>query len=190
MAVLFRRLPGGIFSVAGGGWKHYLVSGGADRIAGVVNIRGSRWWGSVSTVLEFFGACAGAGACVMAGGRNCISIRSFRLCRACAAVPSVSAVGLAFGTVLYSGVLSNVLAWRRRLKNPQRNFPIALAIVVPAFDRDVFYCRRWFRWAAAGKLGKSGNTAYLPTAGVLIGRGKRAWIRAAVAAMLRNGSNC
>jgi amino acid transporter len=71
------------------------------------------------------------------------------------------------------------------IENPQRNFPIALAIVVP-LSIATYFLPALFSLAALGDWDKW-NTAYLPTAGLLIG-GSLLGFALTVAAMLGNVS--
>src|ERR1700752_5428734 len=79
---------------------------------------------------------------------------------------SVFGVGLALGLWLYSGY-EQCSSVAEEIENPQRNFPIALAIVVP-LSIATYFAPAVFSLAALGNWDKW-NTGYLPTAGVLVG---------------------
>jgi amino acid transporter len=147
------------------GWKHYLVSVALIALLAYINVRGIQMVGIVSTILEFS-----------------VLVPVFVLCAIAATkwhynpfhpfipphVPAfqVFGVGLALGLWLYSGYeqCSSVV---EEIENPQHNFPIALAIVVP-LSMATYFLPALFSLAARGDWEKW-NTAYLPTAALLIG---------------------
>jgi amino acid transporter len=96
----------------------------------------------------------------------------------------VFGVGLALGLWLYSGY-EQCSSVAEEIENPQRNFPIALAIVVP-LSIATYFLPALFSLAALGDWDRW-NSAYLPTAGLLIG-GSLLGISLTLAAMLGNVS--
>jgi amino acid transporter len=163
------------------GWRHYLVSLALISLLAYVNIRGIQMVGIVATILEFS-----------------VLIPVFLLCGIAAAkwhhnpfhpmipphVPpfQVFGVGLALGLWLYSGY-EQCSSVAEEIEEPQRNYPRALAIVVP-LSIATYFLPALFSLAALGNW-EHWNTAYLSTAGELIGGG---WLGSliTVAAMLGN----
>ena len=165
------------------GWKHYLVSLALISLLAWINIRGIQMVGIVSTILEFS-----------------VLLPVLLLCAVAAAqwkhnpfhpmipphVPpfQVFGVGLALGLWLYSGY-EQCSSVAEEIDNPQRNFPIALAIVVP-LSMATYFLPALFSLAALGNW-QEWNTAYLSTAALKIGGGWLAFIMT-IAAMLGNVS--
>jgi len=181
-AVLFSDYLGGFFPSLVG-WKHYLVSVALIALLAYVNIRGIQMVGIVSTVLEFSVLVPVLALCVMAATKwHFNPFHPF--------VPphvppfQVFGVGLALGLWLYSGY-EQCSSVAEEIENPQRNFPIALAIVVP-LSMATYFLPALLSLAALGNWDKW-NTAYLPTAGLLIG-GSLLGFALTVAAMLGNVS--
>ncbi len=111
------------------GWKHYLLSVALIALIAWVNIRGIQLVGKVATVLEIFILLPVVVLCVVALWKwqhNPFS----PLVPPQGPVFQVFGVGLALGIWLYSGYeqLSTVA---EEVENPQRNYPRALAWVVP-----------------------------------------------------------
>jgi amino acid transporter len=163
------------------GWKHYLVSVALIALLAYVNIRGIQMVGVVSTILEFAVLIPIFALCIIAAPKwHFNPFHPF--------VPphvpgfQVFGVGLALGLWLYSGYeqCSSVAA---EVENPQRTFPIALAIVVP-LSVATYFLPALFSLGALGNWEKW-NTAYLSTAALLIG-GSALGIAMTVAAMLGN----
>jgi amino acid transporter len=181
-AVLFSDYLG-IFFPSLVGWKHYLVSLAVIALLAFVNIRGIQMVGMVSTLLEFSVLAPVVVLCVMAASKwHFQPFHPF-------APPHVPAfqvfgVGLALGLWLYSGY-EQCSSVAEEIENPQRNFPIALAIVVP-LSMATYFLPALFSLAALGNWDQW-NTAYLPTAGLLIG-GSLLGFALTVAAMLGNVS--
>ena len=163
------------------GWKHYLVSLALISLLAYVNIRGIQMVGIVSTILEFS-----------------VLVPVFLLCVIAAAkwhhnpfhpmipphVPpfQVFGVGLALGLWLYSGY-EQCSSVAEEIENPQRSYPLALAIVVP-LSVATYFLPALFSLAALGNWEKW-NAAYLSTAGALIGGGWLGFVLT-VAAMVGN----
>lgn len=165
------------------GWKHYAVAVGIIALIAYINIRGIQLVGIFATVLEFS-----------------VLIPIVLLCAIAAfhwktnpfmplippAVPKfqVFGVGLALGLWLYSGYeqLSSVA---EEIENPQRNYPRALAIVVP-LSIATYFLPALFSLAALGNW-KDWNTAYLSVAALKIG-GSWLGVVMTIAAMLGNVS--
>jgi len=161
------------------GWTHYLVCLALISVFAYINIRGIQMVGIVATILEFS-----------------VLIPVFLLCGIAAAkwhynpfhpmipphVPpfQVFGVGLALGLWLYSGY-EQCSSVAEEIENPQRSFPLALAIVVP-LSITTYFLPALFSLAALGNW-QSWTTAYLTTAGELIG-GKWLGFLLTVAAML------
>ena len=111
------------------GWKHYFVSVVLIAVIAGVNIRGIRAVGKLATVLEILVLIPVVALCA-------ISLRKWQHNPFHPLVPphgpvfQVFGVGLALGLWLYSGYeqLSTVA---EEVEDPQRNFPRALAWVVP-----------------------------------------------------------
>ena len=165
------------------GWKHYLVSLALIALLAYVNIRGIQMVGVVSTILELSVLIPVVALCVLAAPKwHFPPFHPF--------VPphvpafQVFGVGLALGLWLYSGYeqCSSVAA---EVENPQRTFPIALAIVVP-LSVATYFLPALLSLAALGNW-EQWNTAYLPTAASLIG-GTSLGVAMTAAAMLGNVS--
>ena len=181
-AVLFSDYLGGFFPSLVG-WKHSLVSVALIALLAYVNIRGIQMVGIVSTVLEFSVLVPVVVLCAIAATKwHYNPFHPF--------VPphvppfQVFGVGLALGLWLYSGY-EQCSSVAEEIENPRRNFPIALAIVVP-LSIATYFLPALLSLAALGNWDKW-NTAYLPTAGMLIG-GSLLSIGLTVAAMLGNVS--
>jgi amino acid transporter len=165
------------------GWKHYLVSVALIALLAYINIRGIQMVGVGATILEFS-----------------VLIPVFLLCAIAATkwhynpfhpmipphVPpfQVFGVGLALGLWLYSGY-EQCSSVAEEIENPQRSYPLALAIVVP-LSMATYFLPAIFSLAALGNW-HDWNTAYLATAARLIG-GNWLGFAMTVAAMLGNVS--
>ena len=165
------------------GWKHYLVSLALISLLAYINIRGIEMVGMVATILEFS-----------------VLVPILLLCAIAAAkwhhnpfhplipphVPpfQVFGVGLALGLWLYSGY-EQCSSVAEEIENPQRSYPLALAIVVP-LSIATYFLPALLSLAALGNW-QEWNTAYLSTAAKLIG-GSWLGFLMTVAAMLCNVS--
>jgi amino acid transporter len=163
------------------GWKHYLVSLALISVLAYINIRGIQLVGIVATVLEFSVLLPILLLCLFAASKwHHNPFVPF--------IPphvppfQVFGVGLALGLWLYSGYeqLSSVA---EEIEHPQRNYPRALAVVIPLSIATYFF-PAFFSLAALGNW-REWNTAYLSRAAELIGGG---WLGLlmTLAAMLGN----
>jgi amino acid transporter len=127
-AVLFTDYLGYYFPQITG-WKHYLVSIVLVAVITWINVRGIQLVGRVATVLEIF-------VLVPIAVMSAIGLSKWRHNPFVPLIPphrpvfQVFGVGLALGLWLYSGYeqLSTVA---EEVENPKRNYPLALACVVP-----------------------------------------------------------
>ena len=147
------------------GWKHHLVSVLIIAAIAWINVRGIQMVGAVSTVLSLFVLLVVAALCVVAATQwhhNPFSplvppqVPRFQ----------VFGVGLALGLWLYSGY-EQVSSVAEEVENPQRNYPIALAIVVP-LSMATYFLPTMFSLAALGDWPKW-HTGYFSDAAKLIG---------------------
>jgi amino acid transporter len=147
------------------GWRHYLVSVALIAIFAYINIRGIQMVGMVATILGISVLLPVLLLCVVAAGKW--HHDPFHPMIPPHVPPfQVFGVGLALGLWLYSGY-EQCSSVAEEIENPQRNYPRALAIVVPLSVATYFL-------PALLALGALGNwqewtTAYLATAGRLIG---------------------
>lgn len=181
-AVLFSDYLAGFFPGLMG-WKHYAVSLAVIALLAYVNIHGIQMVGVVSTVLEFSVLVPVVALCAIAATKW--HYNPFHPWTPPHVPPfQVFGVGLALGLWLYSGY-EQCSSVAEEIENPQRNFPIALAIVVP-FSMSTYFLPALFSLAALGDWEKW-TTAHLPTAATLVG-GSALGIAMTVAAMLGNVS--
>jgi amino acid transporter len=111
------------------GWKHYMVSLALIAVIAWINVRGIQIVGQVATALEVF-------IFVPVAAMIVIALTKWHHNPFVPLVPphqptfKIFGVGLALGLWLYSGYeqLSTVA---EEVKNPQRSYPLALALVVP-----------------------------------------------------------
>jgi len=165
------------------GWKHYLVSLALIAVIGYVNVRGIQMAGIVATVLEIF-----------------ILLPIIVLCAIAATkwhhnpfvpfvpphVPPIQVfgVGLALGLWLYSGY-EQCSTVAEEVENPQRSYPIALALVVP-LSIATYFLPTLLSLAALGNW-QEWHTRYFSDAALLIG-GRWLGFWMTVAAMVMNVS--
>jgi amino acid transporter len=147
------------------GWKHHLVSVLIVGVIAWINVRGIQMVGMVSTTLSVFVLLVVAALCLVAATKwqhNPFSpmvppqVPPFQ----------VFGVGLALGLWLYSGY-EQVSSVAEEVENPQRNYPIALAIVVP-LSVATYFLPTMFSLAALGDWQKW-HTGYFSDAALLIG---------------------
>jgi len=149
------------------GWKHYLASAGLIAAIAYINVRGIQMVGVVATTLEIFILLPVAVMCGIAATKwhhNPFSplipphVPPFQ----------VFGVGLALGLWLYSGYeqLSTVA---EEVENPQRSYPITLAIVVP-LSIATYFLPTLLSLAALGNW-QQWHTRYFSDAAQLIGGG-------------------
>jgi amino acid transporter len=111
------------------GWKHFAVAVGVIALITYINIRGIRLVGRVATALELAILAVVLLMCLM-------SIRMWHhnpfvpLAPPHSSVYPVFGVGFALGLWLYAGY-EQVSSVAEEVENPQRNYPRALAWVVP-----------------------------------------------------------
>lgn len=147
------------------GWKHYAVSLTLVALIGYVNVRGIQAVGAVATVLETLILLPVAALCAIAAfhwQHNPFTplvpphVPPFQ----------VFGVGLALGLWLYSGY-EQVSSVAEEVQNPQRNYPRALAVVVP-LSIATYFLPTLLSLAALGDWQKW-HTGYFSDAARLIG---------------------
>jgi amino acid transporter len=147
------------------GWKHYVVSISMIALISYANVRGIKTVGKIATVLETLIFLPVAAMCVM-------SVRMWHHNAFVPLVPphqpvfQVFGVGLALGLWLYSGYeqLSTVAG---EVEDPQKNYPRALAWVVP-LSVATYFVPTACALAALGNW-QDWHTRYFSDAAQLIG---------------------
>ncbi len=147
------------------GWKHFLTSAALIALIAYVNVRGIRMVGVVATILEIFILLPVAALCAVA-------VTKWHHNPFVPFVPphiprfQVFGVGLALGLWLYSGYeqLSSVA---EEVENPQRNYPLSLALVVP-LSIATYVLPTMLSLAALGNW-EQWHTRYFSDAAQLIG---------------------
>jgi amino acid transporter len=165
------------------GWKHYLASLGLIALIAYINVRGIQMVGVVATVLEVFILLPVAVLCAVA-------IPKWQHNPFSPFIPphvplfQVFGVGLALGLWLYSGYeqLSTVA---EEVENPQRSYPITLALVVP-LSMATYFLPTLLSLAALGNW-QQWHTRYFSDAAQLIG-GRWLGFWMTLAAMVTNVS--
>lgn len=163
------------------GWKHYLISVGLIAVITYVNVLGIQMVGKLATVLEILILLPVAALCVVAIPK--IHHNPFvPLVPPNVPLFQVFGVGLALGLWLYSGYeqLSTVA---EEVDNPQRNYPLALAWVVPLSIATYFLPT----FCSLGALGnwQEWHTRYFSDAALLIG-GRWLGLGMTIAAIITN----
>jgi amino acid transporter len=181
-AVLFADYLGFFFPEISG-WKHYLVSIALVAVITWINIRGIGAVARVATALELF-VLAPIAVMVFIGFTKWHHNPFVPLIPPHRPVFQVFGVGLALGLWLYSGYeqLSTVAG---EVENPQRNYPLALACVIPLSMASYFLptatslaaLNNWQDWRGG----------YFPTAAQLVG-GPWLGVWMTLAAMIANVS--
>jgi len=147
------------------GWKHYLVSLGLIAAIAYINVRGIQAVGKLATALEMFVLLPVLVLCVegLAHWRHNPFVP---LIPPHQPVFQIFGSGLALGLWLYSGYeqLSTVA---EEVENPQRSYPVALAIVVP-LSIAVYFLPTLASLAALGDW-QNWHTRYFSDAAQLIG---------------------
>ncbi len=147
------------------GWKHYVIAVAVIALIGYINVRGIQMVGRVATILEISILLPIAALCVIAATKwhhNPFSplvpphVRPFQ----------VFGAGLALGLWLYSGY-EQVSSVAEEVENPQRSYPIALAVVIP-LSIATYFLPTMFSLAALGDWQKW-HTGYFSDAAALIG---------------------
>ena len=162
------------------GWRHYLISVALVAVVAYVNVRGIQMAGVVATVLEIFVLLPVVVLCGIAASK-------WRHNPFSPVIPphvplfQVFGIGLALGLWLYSGYeqLSTVA---EEVDNPQRSYPITLAIVVP-LSMATYFLPTMLSLAALGNW-QEWHTRYFSDAARLIGGGWLAfWMTLAATVM-------
>src|SRR4029077_19017219 len=111
------------------GWKHYGVALAVIALIGYINVRGIQMVGAVATILEISILVPIVALCAIAATKW--QHNPFTPLIPPHMPPfQVFGAGLALGLWLYSGY-EQVSSVAEEVEHPQRNYPIALAIVVP-----------------------------------------------------------
>jgi amino acid transporter len=146
-------------------WRHFLVALSVIAVIGYINVRGIRLVGKVATILELGIMAVVLVMCAM-------SVRMWHFNPFVPVVPphkpvfQVFGVGLALGLWLYAGY-EQVSSVAEEVENPQRNYPLALAWVVP-LSMATYVLPTACALAALGDWEKW-NTGYFSQAATLIG---------------------
>jgi amino acid transporter len=163
------------------GWKHYLVSVGLIAVITYLNVRGIQLVGKFATALEIF-ILLPVAALILIGLSKWHHNPFVPLMPPHKPLFQVFGVGLALVLWGYSGYeqLSTVA---EEVENPQRTYPLALAMVVPLSIATYFVPTV----AALGALGnwQDWHTGYLSDAARLVG-GPQLGFWMTVAAMVTN----
>ena len=147
------------------GWKHFAVALALIVAIAWVNVRGIQMVGAVSTVLEIFILLPVAVMCLIAATKwqhNPFAplvpphVPTFQ----------VFGVGLALGLWLYSGY-EQMSSVAEEVENPARNYPLALALVVP-LSMATYFLPTALSLAALGNW-QEWKTGYFSVAAQLIG---------------------
>jgi amino acid transporter len=163
------------------GWMHYVIALAVIVLIGYINVRGIQMVGRVATILEISILLPIIALCVIAATKwhdNPFSplvpphVPRFK----------VFGVGLTLGLWLYSGY-EQVSSVAEEVENPQRSYPIALAIVVP-LSIATYFLPTMFSLAALGDWQKW-HTGYFYDAAQLIG-GPWLGLAMAAAALITN----
>ena len=149
------------------GWKHWLVSLALIALLAYINIRGIHAVGLAATILELSVLIPVLLLCVTAGMKW--HFNPFHPMIPPHVPPfQVFGVGLALGLWLYSGY-EQCSSVAEEIEAPQRNYPRALATVIP-LSIATYFLPPLFSLAALGNW-HEWHTAYLSTAAKLIGGG-------------------
>ena len=147
------------------GWKHYAISLMVVALITWINVRGIDAVGKFATALELFILMPVAVMVVM-------GLAQWKHNPFVPVVPphqplfNIFGVGLALGLWLYSGY-EQCSSVAEEVENPQRSYPIALAIVVP-LSMAVYFLPTLASLAALGNW-QSWHTRYFSDAAQLIG---------------------
>jgi amino acid transporter len=146
-------------------WQHYLISLALICFIAYINVRGIQLVGAVATVLEIFILLPIAAMCAIAATK-------WHHNPFVPLVPphgppfQVFGVGLALGLWLYSGY-EQMSSVAEEVENPQRNYPLALALVVP-LSMATYFIPTLLSLAALGNW-QQWHTGYFSEAAKLIG---------------------
>ena len=165
------------------GWMHYAIAVAVIALIGYINVRGIQMVGTVATILEISILLPLVALCAIAATK-------WHHNPFIPLVPphvppfQVFGVGLALGLWLYSGY-EQVSSVAEEVENPQRSYPIALAIVVP-LSIATYFLPTMFSLAALGNWQKW-HTGYFSDAALLIG-GPWLGMAMTIAALITNFS--
>jgi amino acid transporter len=163
------------------GWKHYAVAVAVIALVGYINVRGIQMVGTVATTLGISILAPVAVLCVIAATK-------WQHNPFVPLIPphvppfQIFGVGLALGLWLYSGY-EQASSVAEEVENPQRNYPQALAIVVP-LSIATYFLPTMFSLAALGNW-QNWHTGYFSDAALLIG-GRWMGFAIAIAAVITN----
>jgi amino acid transporter len=147
------------------GWRHYAVAVTIVALLAWINVRGIQMAGAVATVLEIFALLPVAALCAIAATK-------WRHNPFLPMIPphvpafQVFGVGLALGLWLYSGY-EQMSTVAEEVDNPQRSYPVALALVVP-LSIATYFLPTMLSLAALGNW-QDWKTRYFSDAALLIG---------------------
>jgi len=147
------------------GWRHFMVAASVIALIGYINVRGIRLVGKVATILELGILFIVLIMCIA-------SVRMWHNNPFLPIIPphkpvfQVFGVGLALGLWLYAGY-EQVSSVAHEVEDPQRNYPLALAWVVP-LSMATYLLPTACALAALGDWEKWG-TGYFSQAAFLIG---------------------
>jgi amino acid transporter len=147
------------------GWKHYLVSLAIIALIGWLNVLGIDMVGKAATALELF-VFLPVIAMIVMGLAKWHHNPFLPLVPPHQAFSKVFGVGLALGLWLYAGY-EQVSSVAEEVENPRRNYPLALAVVVP-LSIATYFLPTFASLAALGNW-QEWRTGYFPTAAALIG---------------------
>ncbi len=147
------------------GWKHYLVSLAIIALIAWLNILGIDMVGKAATALELF-VFLPVIVMVVMGLAKWQHNPFVPLVPPHQPFAKVFGVGLALGLWLYAGY-EQVSSVAEEVENPQRNYPLALAVVVP-LSIVTYFLPTFAALAALGNW-QQWTTGYFPAAAVLIG---------------------
>jgi amino acid transporter len=147
------------------GWRHYIVSLAVVTLITYINVRGIQMVGKLATVLEIF-ILLPVLALVAMGLAHWHHNPFVPLIPPHQPPFKIFGVGLAIGLWLYSGY-EQMSTVAEEVDNPQRSYPIALAIVVP-LSIAVYFLPTLASLAALGNW-QDWHTRYFSDAAQLIG---------------------
>jgi amino acid transporter len=163
------------------GWKHYAIAVAVIALVGYINVLGIQMVGTVATILGTLILLPVAVLCVIAATK-------WQHNPFVPLIPphvppfQVFGVGLALGLWLYSGY-EQASSVAEEVENPQRNYPRALAIVVP-LSIATYFLPTMFSLAVLGNW-QDWHTGYFSDAALLIG-GRWLGFAIAIAAVITN----
>src|SRR2546421_8890921 len=163
------------------GWKHYAIAVAVIALIGYINVRGIQMVGAVATVLEISILLP-----IVALGAIAATKWHYNPFSPLVSphVPpfQVFGVGLALGLWLYSGY-EQVSSVAEEVENPQRSYPITLAVVIP-LSIATYFLPTMFSLARLGDWEKW-PTGYSSDAAQLIG-GPWLGLAITIAALITN----